>query len=88
MDRPAPLTVRELIHSLQLLPLDMRVFVDGYEMGVDNAAAPVVIPVISQEWVEEDNQLFGRFEEVGEGGLGLPDTPESLKVVLISRHSR
>jgi len=59
--RPAPLTVAELVGQLAAFPADALVMVDGYELGIDNAAPPQIVYAIREDWVTKDNSTFGRY---------------------------
>ena len=55
------MTVRDLIHQLRELPMDLPVVKDGYEGGLDNISGPQLILMrtnVNTEW------YYGKHEAV------------------------
>lgn len=81
-DRENPYTVAQLIAELQKLPQDMRVMVEGYEGGFDDASAPT-IKTINRNYSKDS--WWGAHEEYN--GVDVVEDGQVIKVAVLGRRS-
>lgn len=72
----SPLTVGQLIKSLQQFPVDQRVLVRGYESGYDDPSPLTVVKVRLDPY---DSSVYGNYESADD------NKPDTFSAVLIDR---